>query len=156
MEVSYLWDKIINKFSNDLRQGKIQSSETIIHLKLALKYLNQESRTDRRYYSEQFSEIITKGLRSRCIIPPNQQLYKYLLMPITDKNVGRKELQLQTLCEIARFQGLETSIVIGISYRFLPNGGFSFDLAYSEVNDITKSLRQRVSKIRKTLGYFKE
>jgi hypothetical protein len=159
--VSYFWDELIEKISNNVVEGNIHvplESSFDKNEKL-LRLLAKENRTKRRFLSESFLDFVrassTQFRATRKIIPDGEEGPYYLFLTLPFDESGnynayrelRREM-LSTYCAVLKHDHPEACDVIGIGTESGLSGGRSYDLVHLDVRNWTNSDFKRIGKVK--------
>ncbi|HEX7904876.1 MAG TPA: hypothetical protein VF487_13450 [Chitinophagaceae bacterium] len=159
--VSYLWDKLIETLCKDFESGSLLDDIKRNELEIAIRLMNKETRFGRRQMSKMISEVIGDGnikpkVKARIVFSEleNAPLYVIMVRPLSDREFGRKELHLR--CLVARSLFKDRTKVIGLATEHYEKGkGYSLDLLYMDMPELTEEQINEAEQIKNDLGYFK-
>jgi len=123
--------------------------------------MNRETRFGRRQMSKMISEVIGNGnikskVKARIVYSEleNAPLYVIMARPLNDREFGRKELHLH--CLVARSMFKDRTKIIGIGSEHYEKGkGYSLDLIYMDMPDLTENQIKEAEDIKNELMIFK-
>lgn len=156
---SYRWDALIKNYTKDLlTDGMLDMhSQSVTHDQHALFEMALQPRYLRAQLSERFFEILGKPelkVRSRLVLGCGGTAFVFLIAPSSDREARVSELGLR--CLVVQCKQPETHRVVGIATDQPGSSkvGYSSDLAYIELPDITKEMSDKATEIQNELGYF--
>ena len=157
---SYVWDRLIEHFSDDLLSGGMfdMHSKEISNNELALVMMALEPRTNRLVLSEAFLEFLQNeelGSAARVVQGSTGCAYVFTIGKSEDRELRIRELALR--CLVVRGRMLHTHTVVGIATDRpgMPNVGYSSDIVYLNMPKWTVEDEEHVRGIQKDLGYFR-
>jgi len=156
-----LWDKLIEALCKDFESGNLLEDIKRDELEIAIRLMNKETRFGRRQMSKMISEIIGDGItmpkvkaRIVCSEIENAPVYVIMVRPFNDREFARKEFHLR--CMVARSLFKDRAKVIGLATEHYKTGqGYSLDLIYMDMPELTKAQIDEAEQIKNDLGYFK-
>jgi hypothetical protein len=156
---SYVWDRIIEEFYRNHKQGILYHDTGLKDLEYSLRVMSKENRFARRILSSSFLEFIgfygePKAV-SRIIESPSGVIYVFLLREHDEKNRENRMRELQLRCFIARGMNPVSQVVVGIATnRYRKGGGHSYDLCHLEIPKWTPQHEKQMQEMRREMGYF--
>ncbi len=161
LKQSYLWDHLIENFSDHLLSGKMfdMHSKSVTYNELALITMVLEPRLNRAVLAEAwlgFMQNPNPKSKARVIQGRTGHAYVFTMGNSKDRESRCQELTLRCLVVRGRMQNIHT--VVGIATdppRTSKN--YSSDIAYLNITESewTSENDQRVRKIQECFGYFK-
>ena len=156
-KVSAIWDGLIEYVTRHALAGTLEFGSSLSDVELALRQMAAENRYQRRLLGQAFDEFLqqsAKRIRSRLVISESGAIYVFLAKPLDTKREDRIR-ELLTRCFVAKgkFRGYPT--VVGIATEeYVPNQGFSLDLAYMSKPQWTDDDQKAFDKAQSLLSYF--
>jgi hypothetical protein len=169
-EVSYVWDRLIETFSQHMLAGTQYHSThgEIRHGEKILRFLARESRTRRRMLAQSVHELIaktpTRNIRaSRLILPlrPGDPYYIFVLLPHPDNipydvyRKVRREL-LTAYCLVVKLKHPQAMDIVGIATETGWGDRRSEDAMYYDARVFTKEDRQEAERLAEEFGLLKK
>lgn len=159
-EKSYIWDKLIHTLHRDLISGNFITNTSREDLEISLRYMAKESRWNRQLLSQMFLEFIgyyeNPKSASRIVnsFDNKDVTYVFLLGAAHHKTREDRFQELALRCLVARSISNKKRVV-GIATEKYSSKGFSLDISYLYLEELTLEMSIKVEFIRKELGYFK-
>jgi len=158
---SYVWDKILDEFYRDHRNGVLYHAEGFEEMEYALRLMSKESRFARRILSHELLDLVgfygKPTAKSRILSSPANVTYVYLLGTHNDSDRESRMKELQLRCFVARSIVREQPIVIGIATNpYTKGAGHSYDLCCLEIAEWNDEKERAVNRIKEELGYFRQ
>jgi hypothetical protein len=155
-EDSYIWDRLIERFSQDFLGGQLEFAPSPSGTERAIRQMAKENRFARRILGKSFGEFLDNSSRitSRMMNCPSGVVYVFLALPHdTPRNVRVAELGIR--CFVARGLNPECTRVVGIATeRYEKGNGFSLDLYNLFRPKWSAEDQKRMEVMQKKLGYF--
>jgi len=157
---SYTWDKIIEVFYNDHKKGLLYHNSSLERMENALRVMSKENRFSRRILSNDFLDFIgffdkPKG-KARFVKAPSGIIYVFMLASHNDEDREGRMAELSLRCSVARGINPDSKIVVGIATNPYKKGeGYSYDLCYLELPELTQEFKEFVQKTQQEFGYFR-
>ena len=164
-EVSYNWDRIIERFTTYISYNNT-SSLTLIEREKGLRFLARENRVRRRMLAQEILgmlETTKHGYgRRRVVIPPKpgDPYYVFLLCGrrpnLTDKEYREyRELSLRTLCCITKVEYPEAQDIVGFATETgLNTWNRSEDLIWMDVRQWSDEEQVHWKSVQKKTGFL--
>ena len=155
--ISYLWDAIIEDFSECMRRGILEFESKPGETELVLRTMAKENRFSRRVLGQQIADIVrTPKTKRRSQILQAQSGIVYVLH-VSEKGRDRtqRRLELQYRCYVAKRRYPSSPIVVGIATEHLDKSGQSFDACYQEYDKWTEEDEKNALEIEEKLGFFR-
>jgi len=153
---SYVWDKLIQRFSKDVISDNLEPGSSPSNAELALRTMARECRFSRRILGQAFKEFLdesrTTGI-ARMLEVPSGIVYVFLAAP---RNSDRRtrQAELSNRCFVARGLHPSSTTVVGIATdRYSPEG-FSLDLCQLKLPNWTQKCQTTMEAMQADLGYF--
>lgn len=156
-EVSYLWDAIIEEFSESMRKGTLEFDSKPGETELVLRTMAKESRFSRRILGQQIADMVkTPKTKRRSKILQAQSGIVYVLH-VSEKGRDRRQrrLELEYRCYVAKRRYPSSPIVVGIATEHLDKSGQSFDACYLEYDKWTEEDEKNALEIEEKFGFFR-
>lgn len=157
LEISYAWDKLIEKLIEDFNNGYLLNDVTRSELELTIRQMAREDRNSRKLLSEQFIDFIgvhKKPIsKSRIIKSMNDSdtIYVFLLGDYENRTERARELQLRAFVARSKF---DCKTVIGLATEKYNSKGYSLDFSFSHYPEFSDEFRLKAKEISNDLGYF--
>lgn len=167
-EVSYAWDRLIEKFAYFAGTGEAQFADGmgIREFEQGLRFLAREPRVKRRALADSLLGIMAQARpgqerATRVLMPmgPDDPYYVFLALDRPsavsheDYRVARREL-LGSLCLATRARWPEARDIVGIATEPLDSEDRSEDLLYFDGQDWDEALAEDAEEVRARLGLF--
>ncbi|MEP3052669.1 hypothetical protein [Ascidiaceihabitans sp.] len=156
---SYRWDSLIKSYAKDLiTDGMLDMhSQSVTHDQHALIEMALQPRYMRAQLSGRFFEILGNPelkVRSRLALGYGGTAFVFLIAPSSDREARVSELGLR--CLVVQCKQPDTQRVVGIATDQPGSSkvGYSSDLAYIELPDITQEMSDKAVEIQRDLSYF--
>lgn len=158
---SYIWDLIIENFSDSLFKGTLIKNVSREDLELALRHLAKEDRIHRNELAKMLIDLIKKFKKketnSRIVkaSDSNGIAYVFLISPQLFSREYRYA-ELTNRCFIARSKLVECETIIGIATEeSIITKSFSLDLVYLHMPVWTEQNEKVANDMIEDLGYFR-
>ena len=163
--VSYVWDKLIERFSHHIMSGTqyFSHGDGLQESEIPIRMLASENRTRRRVLADSLLHVINTANKTQRFtrvhksLTPDEPAYVMLSLPYIYTNsedeyrlVRRK--MLESLCYIARAMMPEVQHVVGIAVTPTAEQGCSEDLMYLDATDWTDEQQTFAIEEQKQLG----
>jgi hypothetical protein len=155
---SYLWDRMIDTFSEDVLAGRMAFEGDLAKNDEVLRLMAKESRMNRRILGKGFREFMDLAadgkISSRYVRSPSGIGYVFLARP---HGTSRKERidELQVRCFVVRGLLPDVTTVVGLATERYERGrGFSLDLALLHLPDWTAEHQAQMEQIQAKMGTF--
>ena len=131
---SYIWDELIESYSDPEAKPVLGSGETLTQLELGLRVMARETRFSRRILGRGFRQFLelakARKVRSRTMRGPSGIIYVLVSFSAgLDQKLRYGEMVMR--CYAARHRIGSGEIVVGIGIgKFLPGVGTAMELAY--------------------------
>lgn len=157
---SYLWDKIIEEFSNTFHIAPYTNLKSRNELEVAFRIMAKENRLSRRILSQSLIDVVqhphTKGIfRVRIVFSESSKETAYLYL------IGEQELReerkktLEFRCFVASYLFRDRAKrIVGIATEPSVSNQVSFDFCYMEIEEWTAEGISLVKEIQEEYGYF--
>ena len=160
LRYSYLWDRIIEKYTNDLLTGGIFDihSEEVTDNELALVTMALQPRGHRAVLAEAFMEFLQKSelkIASRAAQGYSDTAFVFLIGKSSDREHRARELALRCFVIRGRLPGVRTVVGIATDRPGTSEIGYSSDIVYIHMPEWTPENEEKVAGIQAELGYFK-
>jgi hypothetical protein len=161
-EVSYIWDRIIEKFHADFKQGVLLHNPSRSELEKMFRTMAKENRFCRRMLSQHFKDIVdtkvnNKQVIARALKPEIKHPVLYVYLVGNYQRREHRQAELSNRCFVARYLNKDCRVVIGLATEpYVPNGGYSFDCFYLELPEWTDEHEKNAIEIQNRFGYFKK
>lgn len=157
---SYVWDRLIEHFSDDLLSGGMfdMHSKEVSKNELALVTMALEPRTNRLVLSEAFLEFLQNeelGSAARVVQGGTGCAYVFTIGKSEDREFRVKELALRCLVVRGRMPHTHTVVGIATDRPGVSNVGYSSDIVYLYMSKWTAEDEEHVRGIQKDLDYFR-
>jgi len=160
-EVSYVWDRLIEYYAEDLLSGgffDIKSKE-VSDNELALATMALQRRNHRWNLSQSLEEFWTskkEELRSRLMLGDNNTAFVLLYGKSTDRKARYSELFLRSFVARVIFDKYEIKTIIGISFDRPGSSkvGYSSEIGYVHIPEISEDDFKKAKQIQEEFGYF--
>lgn len=160
MKESYRWDKLIEVFANDLlTDGMFEfPSKNITESQHALIEMALQPRSIRAQLSKALFEIIASDtaekVAARCAKAYNGVAFVFMPRSSEDREARVQELALR--CYVIRAKVLGVTKVVGIATDKIGSSkiGYSSDIVYIDLPEISEDFLSNASSIQLELGYF--
>ncbi|MGA2239355.1 MAG: hypothetical protein ABSG74_09105 [Candidatus Bathyarchaeia archaeon] len=155
--ISYLWDGIIEEFSESIRKGTLELDGRPGETELVLRTMAKENRFSRRILGQQIADIVeTPKTKRRSKILQAQSGIIYVLH-VSEKSRDRRQrrLELEYRCHVAKRMYPSSPIVVGIATEHLDKSGNSFDACYIQYDKWTEEDEKSALEIEEKLGFFR-
>jgi hypothetical protein len=153
---SYVWDRLIEEFSQDFLKGQLEFAPSPSNTERALRQIARENRFARRVLGKGFKEFLDNSHRigARMMKSPSGVVYVFLASPHgTPRNVRQAELG--NRCFVARGLNPQCSHVVGIATeRYEKGKSFSLDLCNLFRPNWSAEDQRLMEQMQKDLGYF--
>ena len=152
---SYLWDKLIEEFSNNIDKENVLFKESASNFECVVRVMAKEDRFCRRILSKCFKEFHqSSDTRSRMVPSPSGVLYVFLALPHgTDRRYRIAELAGRSY--VARMLHPDLTQVIGIATEhYEANKGYSLDAYYLLRENWTPEDQAQAENLQREFGYF--
>ncbi len=156
---SYIWDRLIEDFSNDLLTDGMfdMFSQDVSQDELALVTMALQPRAYRAVLAENFMEFLKNPelkVAARFVQGHNHTAFVFLAGSSTDRESRSKELMLR--CLVIRGIAPDVTTVVGIATDRPGTSeiGYSSDIAYLHMTEWTPEHAEKVKEIQNELGYF--
>jgi hypothetical protein len=153
---SYVWDRLIQRFCNDVISDNLEPGSSPSNAELALRTMARECRFSRRILGQAFKEFLdesrTTGI-ARMLEAPSGVVYVFLAAP---RGFDRRtrQAELGNRCFVARGLHHSATTVVGIATeRYSPDGS-SLDLCQMRLPNWTTKHQQVMEAMQADLGYF--
>ncbi|MBA7542700.1 hypothetical protein ES705_35024 [subsurface metagenome] len=159
---SYIWDHIIEKFSQDFRRGILLHDTDLGNLETALRILAKEDRFSRRVLSSSFLDFIgyheKPKAKARIMKSPSNQVYVFLLSENRELNNEEREARQKELamrCFVAKGLYQDVDTIVGIATeQYVKGGGYSYDLYSIYKKEWTEEDTRLMGELQSNFGYF--
>ncbi|MSO19724.1 MAG: hypothetical protein EXQ56_04560 [Acidobacteria bacterium] len=153
---SYVWDQLIQKFSNDILSDNLEPGSSPANAEMALRTMAQEDRFSRRVLGKAFAEILeesrTTGI-ARMLQAPSGVVYVLFAAPRSYERHFR-QAELGNRCFVARGLHPSATKVIGIATEQYSPQGYSLDLCQLRLPTWTAEQQATMEAMQADLGYF--
>lgn len=158
-KVSYRWDELIKYYAKDLLTDGMfdMHSQSVTDDQHALIEMALQPRATRTQLSEAFFEILGNPdlkVRSRFALGYGGTAFIFLIAPSSERESRVQELALR--CLVVQCKQSDTKRVVGIATDQPGSSkiGYSSDLVYIDLPDITQEMIVKATEIQRELGYF--
>ena len=157
-KVSYVWDRLIEIFSNDFQKGDLEFGNSLTEVEKVTRVMAREDRFCRRISGKMFMEFMElanqQKVRSRVVPSPSGILYVFLACPHGEDREYRVA-ELAGRCFVIRGLNSDCTTVIGIATEQYEIGkGFSLDAVYLYKDAWTPEDQTQLEYLQKEVGYF--
>jgi hypothetical protein len=155
--ISYLWDAIIEEFSECIRKETLEFDSKPGETELVLRTMAKENRFSRRILGQQIADIVeTPKTKRRSKILQAQSGIVYVLH-VSEKSRDRRQrrLELEYRCYVAKRMYPSLPIVVGIATEHIEKSGQSFDACYLQCDRWTEQDEKTALEIEEKLGFFR-
>jgi hypothetical protein len=157
---SYGWDRIIEDIAGHVFHGSLEFGADLNSNELGLRVMAKEGRFARRILGKSFREFYDlaakSDLRARLVKGPSGVTYVFLARPHGYPRESRTA-ELGQRCFVARGLHRDSATVVGLATeQYVPEQGFSFDLAYLHYPEWTAVHQELIEKMQSELGYFRQ
>ncbi len=157
---SYVWDRLIDHFSDDLLSGGMldMHNKEISDNEMALVTMALEPRRNRLVISEAFLEFLQKPelkLASRVVQGREGHAFVFTVGSSNDREFRARDLALRCMVVRGRLPRTHTVVGIATDRPRVSSRGYSSDIVYLNMPDWTEEDEERVCGIQADLGYFK-
>ena len=160
LRISYVWDRIIEEYTNDLLTGGMfdMHNMEVSENELALVTMALQPRPHRANLGESFMDFFLKNpkrkISSRVVQGFNDTAFVFLIGKTSDRKARSEELVLRCLVVRGRFPEIITVVGIATDKPGMSNIGYSSDIAYIHLPEWSTENENRVKMIQEELGYF--
>ncbi len=157
---SYIWDRLVNYYSDDLLTDGMfdMHSKEVTNNELVLVTMALQPRNYRANLAEAFIEFLQNEklkISSRVVLGYNNIAFVFLIGSSVDREHRSRELGLRCLVIRGKVANVTTVIGIATDRPGTSQIGYSSDLLYMHIPELTKEDNQRIDEIQNELGYFK-
>lgn len=157
-KVSYVWDRLIEIFSNDFQKGDLKFGNSLPEVEKVTRVMAREDRFCRRILGKMFMEFMElanqQKVRSRVVPSPSGILYVFLACPHGEDREYRVA-ELAGRCFVIRGLNSDCTTVIGIATeQYEIEKGFSLDAVYLSKDAWTPEDQTQLEYLQKEVGYF--
>lgn len=155
-EVSYVWDRLIETFVNDVLDNTLEPEASPSAAEMALRIMARENRFSRRVLGEAFKDFLAQSQTrplARMLTAPSGTVYVFLAYPRESDRQRRKE-ELQRRCFVARGLNPDAATVVGIATEQYSSEGYSLDLAVHQQIEWLSYHDEMLRELQADLGYF--
>lgn len=156
-KASYIWDRLIERFCQDLAAGNIEFGNGLPDAERAVRVMARENRFSRRIIGKAFKEFIDltaqRKIRARRVRAESGVVYVFLARP-HDEARRYRIAELAARCFVARGLEPEQTTVVGIATEEYTPGGFSLDLYYLQKQTWSSEDKARLQYLQEQFGYF--
>jgi hypothetical protein len=157
-KVSYVWDRLIEIFSNDFQKGDLEFGNSLTEVEKVTRVMAREDRFCRRILGKMFMEFMelanSQKVRSRVAPSPSGILYVFLACPHGEDREYRVA-ELAGRCFVIRGLNSDCTTVIGIATeQYEIEKGFSLDAVYLYKDAWTPEDQTQLEYLQKEVGYF--
>lgn len=158
---SYIWDRLIDHFANDLLTGGMfdMHSKGVTDNELALITMALQPRMSRAVLGMSLKEFLeNRDLASAARVVEGylNVAFVFTLGSSADREFRARELALRCLVVRGRFPGVQTVVGIATDRPGTSSVGYSSDIVYLHMPEWTDKDENDVAGIQKELGYFKD
>jgi hypothetical protein len=158
--VSYVWDSLISKVHEDYAAGAMEFGSDLASIDTVTRIMARESRFDRRYLSEAFTEFMDDPTKKSRMVLGNSGIGYVFLKQKHEEPREERVAELQARAFVVRDlmenQG-RPGPVVGVATEIPEEGsGFSLDLLLVDIPEWTDELRTWAARARDELGLFKK
>jgi hypothetical protein len=156
-ELSYVWDRIIETFCSDFKQGDLIFGNQLTQVELVTRIMARENRFNRRLLGKSFTEFIQMSdkVRARIVPSPSQIMYVFLACP---HNMVRDQraAELMGRCHVVRGIYRDKQTIIGLATEKYETGkGYSFDAIFYDKPEWTPEDEADMKMLQSECGFFK-
>ncbi|GLQ25203.1 hypothetical protein [Sulfitobacter pacificus] len=156
---SYRWDALIKHYSKGLLADAMldMHSQSVSYDQQALIEMALQPRDTRVQLSKAFFDILGKSelkVRSRLALAYGGTAFVFLIAPSSDREARVSELGLRCLVVQCKQPGTQRVVGIATDQPGSSKIGYSTDLAYIELLDVTQEMVDKATEIQKELSYF--
>jgi hypothetical protein len=157
---SYVWDRLIEHFTDDLLADGIFDlhSKQVTKNELALVAMALQPRGHRANLADALLEFFNSSgsrVTSRAVVGANATAFVFLAGKSSDRGTRIRELALRCLVIRGRYPGITTVVGIATDRPGTSEIGYSSDIAYVHMTSWTPEDEATVVGIQRDLGYFK-
>ena len=158
---SYIWDTLIQTLCSDLASGNLIKEISREDMEISLRYMAKENRINRQLLSEIYLEFIgyydtpTSRARIANSLDNKDVVYVFLLEAPHHKTREDRHKELALRCLVARMINKDKKRVIGIATEKYSPKGFSLDINYLYLEELTPEIHSKAVRIQQDLGYFR-
>jgi hypothetical protein len=157
---SYAWDRLIEQYAADLLTGGMfdMHSKAVTQDELALVTMALQPRSYRATLADAllaFLDPKAKKTASRAVIGDLETAFVFLAGDSADREHRSRELALRCLVVRGKCAGVRTVVGIATDRPRGTPGGYSSDIAYIHVDELSQEQKQQIESIQADLGYFK-
>lgn len=156
---SYRWDALIKHYANDLLTDGMfdMHSQSVTEDQHALIEMALQPRDTRAQLSGAFFEVLGSPelkVRSRLVVAYGGTAFVFLIAPSSDREIRVQELSLR--CLVVQCKQPDTQRVVGIATDRPGSSkiGYSSDLVYINLPEISQEMVDKVTEMQEELGYF--
>lgn len=160
LEDSYVWDRLIEHFTDDLLSGGMfdMHCQEVSDNELALVTMARQSRSARASLGSALKEFLERddlGAAARLVKGECETAFVFSLGPSTDRDTRARELALRCLVVRGRLQDVRTVVGIATDRPGTSEIGYSSDIVYLDMPTWTDQNQKDVERIQEELGYFR-
>lgn len=159
LKVSYVWDRLIEHFTDDLLSGGMfdMHSKQVTDNELALITMALQPRMHRAVLADaflQFLQNVELKSAARVVQGHADSAFVFTAGSSADRKFRARELVLRCLVVRGRFPGVTTVVGIATDRPGTAKIGYSSDIVYVHMLEWTEKDEHDVQGIQRALGYF--
>jgi hypothetical protein len=168
-EVSYAWDKLIEKFNGNVLGDTLyfESHNELSAHEQNLRWLARENRTRRRLLIEALFGLIAKtpsNQRGTRVVAPSNVGEPYFVFHISpppsnttyEKYRELRRLTLEDYCKVVKLKCPDAQHIVGLALESGVPDEISEDLIYLDVTDWTPERQEEAEQIQQERGFLKK